>query len=179
LAEPLEVTYGFGADYHPFDTYIEQLFYRGFVTQSAADFDFELLKSGYRRYRIGVNRLADLSSVQIDNMQPLGPGGAKFPGLLDRVILIGYLAMILALDKSDTFTVPQVNCRYNNIKIQISNVQNILFRILYFGHLNLFRISDFVLRISKLNIFLSTKTSLIIHTIVKQIKLLLPNPTLH
>jgi len=36
----------------------------------------------------------------------------------------------------------------NNIKIQISNVQNTLFRILYFGHLNLFRILDFVLRAS-------------------------------
>jgi hypothetical protein len=46
-------------------------------------------------------------------MQPLGSGGTKFTGLLDRVILIGYLAVILALDKSDTFTVPQVNCRYD------------------------------------------------------------------
>jgi hypothetical protein len=46
-------------------------------------------------------------------MQPLCSGRAELLRLLDGVIVIGYLAAVPALDKSDTFAVSQINRWYD------------------------------------------------------------------
>jgi hypothetical protein len=112
LSEPFKVAYGFRADYHPFDSYIEQLFYGGFVAQSATDFDFEQSESGYRRDGIGVDRLAELGAIKVYYVEPLSAGFAELAGLLYGVILVVYLAVVVALDEPNTFFVAQVDCRY-------------------------------------------------------------------
>ncbi len=84
----------------------------GFVAQSTAHFDLELAQSGYRGYRPGIDRPAELGAVEVDDVQPLRTVGAELAGLFDGIVVLVYLAIVLALDESDTLAVPQVNCRY-------------------------------------------------------------------
>ena len=60
--------------------------------------------------RFEVDRLSRLGSIEVDQMQPFGPGLGPFPRHLGRIAKHGF-AGIVALTQPDGLAAPQINRR--------------------------------------------------------------------